>query len=149
VAAALDAVRPGQVWETSHVGGDRFAANVLVLPSGLLYGRVPADAAADLADAADAGRVVLAWLRGRVGLAPAAQAAAAFAHAELGLAAVGDVHVLWSRAVEGGASVRLRTARGDVTVRVRVERVVAERLTCAAPGRGAFLRYRPIELLRA
>ncbi len=40
VAAALETLRPGQVWECSHVGGDRFAANVLVLPSGLLYGRV-------------------------------------------------------------------------------------------------------------
>ena len=31
--------------------------------------------------------------------------------------------------------------------RVR-ERVVAERLTCASPGRGTFLRYLPTELVR-
>ena len=40
VAAAMAQVRPGQVWECSHIGGERFAANVLLLPSGLVYGRV-------------------------------------------------------------------------------------------------------------
>jgi len=147
VAAALESVRPGRVWETSHVGGDRFAANVLVLASGLLYGRVPAGGVAELADAADAGRVVLPLLRGRIGLPPAAQAAVAFAYGRLGLTSVGDVHVLsCSPVVDGIATVRMRTARGDVTARVSVERVVGERLTCAAPGPGAFLRYRPTEL---
>ena len=29
-------------WEVSHIGGDRFAANLLVLPEGLYYGRVVA-----------------------------------------------------------------------------------------------------------
>jgi hypothetical protein len=150
VASALEQLRPGRVWETSHVGGDRFAANVLVLPSGLLYGRVPADGVGELADASDAGRVVQPLLRGRIGLAPAAQAAAAFAHVELALASVGAVHVVSSsRIVDGAATVRLATAVGEVTVTVRVERVAAERLTCASPGPGSYLRYRAIELIRA
>lgn len=149
VAAALDAVRPGRVWETSHVGGDRFAANVLVLPDGMLYGRVPAGGVGQFADAVDAGLVALPLLRGRVGLPPVAQAAAALAYTELALGSVRDVHVLSSsRVVDGAASVRLRTAKGDVTVRVRVERVAAELLTCAAPGPGAYLRYRPVGLRR-
>ena len=42
VAAALAAAHPEQTWEVSHIGGDRFAANVLVLPDGLYYGRVSA-----------------------------------------------------------------------------------------------------------
>ena len=40
VAAALDRECPGRSWECSHVGGDRFAANVLVLPTGQQYGQV-------------------------------------------------------------------------------------------------------------
>ncbi len=149
VAAALDAVRPGRVWETSHVGGDRFAANVLVLPDGILYGRVPTEDVAQLADAVDAGRVVVPLLRGRVGLPPVAQAAAAFTYAELGLRSVRDVHVLSSsRVVDGKASARVHTANGNATVQVRVDRVAAELLTCAAPGPGAYLRYRPVGLSR-
>ena len=70
IAAALAAVRPGQVWECSHVGGDRFAANVLVLPTGVLYGRVTESAVPLLAAGADAGVVQAEHLRGRVGLPP-------------------------------------------------------------------------------
>ena len=70
VAMALHEVRPGSVWECSHVGGERFAANVLVLPTGLLYGRVLPFAAAEFVAAAEAGEVVGALLRGRIGLPP-------------------------------------------------------------------------------
>jgi hypothetical protein len=58
VAAALGALRPGRVWECSHVGGDRFAANVLVLPVGYLYGRVLPFAAEEFVSAAEAGEVI-------------------------------------------------------------------------------------------
>ena len=40
VAAALAAAYGDAVWECSHLGGDRFAANVLVLPEGHYLGRV-------------------------------------------------------------------------------------------------------------
>ncbi|HEX6248162.1 MAG TPA: sucrase ferredoxin, partial [Nocardioidaceae bacterium] len=40
LASAMSALAPGQTWEVSHIGGDRFAANVLVLPHGLYYGRL-------------------------------------------------------------------------------------------------------------
>ena len=43
VAAALAAAHPELTWEVSHIGGDRFAANALVLPHGLYYGRLDAD----------------------------------------------------------------------------------------------------------
>ena len=85
VAAALLAERPGRVWECSHVGGERFAANVLVLPLGLLYGRVLPFAAREFTAAADEGRVVDALLRGRIGLVPVVQAALAFTHAHLAI----------------------------------------------------------------
>src|SRR4029077_12254138 len=39
-AAAMSALRRDAVWECSHLGGDRFAGNVLVLPEGLGYGQV-------------------------------------------------------------------------------------------------------------
>ncbi|QIS09119.1 sucrase ferredoxin [Nocardia arthritidis] len=65
IAAALAADFPDRVWECSHTGGHRFAPAVVLLPSGLTYGRVDAAAAMELVDAADRGAVSLRGLRGR------------------------------------------------------------------------------------
>ncbi len=64
VAAAMAAAHPQLTWECSHLGGDRFAGNVLVLPDGIYYGRVGADRAAQLIASHRAGRLDLAHLRG-------------------------------------------------------------------------------------
>lgn len=63
VAQALAAGRPGQVWESSHLGGHRFAPTVLSLPDGYVYG------------GPDAATLGLGACRGRSWLEPSAQAA--------------------------------------------------------------------------
>ena len=45
MAAALAEHWPEAVWECSHVGGDRFAANVVVLPDGFYYGQLDPESA--------------------------------------------------------------------------------------------------------
>jgi hypothetical protein len=75
VAAAMAAAWPGRVWETTHLAGDRFAANVACLPEGTYHGRVTARTAAAVAAACLAGRVDLPHYRGRAGLPGPAQAA--------------------------------------------------------------------------
>ena len=147
VATALASVRPGRVWECSHVGGDRFAANVLVLPAGLLYGRVPAGAAAEFAAAADRDEVLPELLRGRVGLPGPAQAALAYAHQQLGIRERSRLRVSSSTPVtDGAATVQLDTPQGPHEVRVLVERVAADGLTCANPRPNQYLRYRPVAI---
>lgn len=75
VAAALAAVHPDPTWEVSHIGGDRFAGNLLVLPDGLYYGRLDAGSAVRMAEEHLAGRLDLDHFRGRCGYPFAAQAA--------------------------------------------------------------------------
>jgi hypothetical protein len=145
VAAAIEAARPGRVWECSHLGGDRFAANVLVLPVGLLYGRVLPFAAAEFIEAAEAGEVVGALLRGRIGLPSTAQAALAFAHEHLALRRRRDLSVESAAPIVDGVSVvRLRSPHGRVDVTVQVEPVAATGLTCQNPRPNQYLRYRPV-----
>ena len=72
-------------WECSHLGGDRFAANVLWLPSGLLLGGLTAATGAAAIEAGLAGRVPLESYRGRCGDPAAGQAAQWFAMRELGI----------------------------------------------------------------
>ncbi len=143
LARALPAAGRADVWETSHLGGDRFAANVLVLPTGHVYGQVPGDGA-ELVAAHARGEVLLDHLRGRAGLTPVAQAAQQLARAELGLLGVEDLPVRAVRSVpvEVAGTERWAVTLGgpDGDVRVTLEgRLSAEArlLTCSAvrPGR--------------
>jgi hypothetical protein len=65
VAAALSASHPAETWEISHMGGDRFAANMVVLPEGLYYGRMEPGTASQVAFLHEQGRVDIERLRGR------------------------------------------------------------------------------------
>jgi hypothetical protein len=64
VAAALTASHPEETWEISHVGGDRFAANMVVLPRGIYYGRMEPGSASQVAFLHEEGRVDIERLRG-------------------------------------------------------------------------------------
>ncbi len=84
VAAALTEYWPNQVWECSHVGGDRFAPNVVVLPDGYYYGNLdPTSAVASIGDHLR-GLVRADHLRGMARFPPAVQAAVGAAYARLG-----------------------------------------------------------------
>lgn len=77
--ALLDTARQDDagigVWQSSHVGGHRFAANLICLSSGLLYGRVtPSDVGAILA-AERRGEMRLENVRGRLAYTQPVQAA--------------------------------------------------------------------------
>jgi hypothetical protein len=109
VARALETARPGRVWECSHLGGHRFAANVVCLPDGICYGRVAADDAALLAEAFERGELVLRNLRGRASLPPPAQAAEAFLREHLELVRTDELRVVASRDLEA----LLATPGGD------------------------------------
>jgi hypothetical protein len=91
VAAKLATHRPGQVWECSHIGGDRFAPNVLVLPHGLTYGRVEPARALDLIAAQERREVVVDLLRGRSVFRPPVQAAQHFARIARGSVLIDDL----------------------------------------------------------
>ncbi|HYY17288.1 MAG TPA: sucrase ferredoxin, partial [Streptosporangiaceae bacterium] len=73
LAQALAARHPGPVWETTHVGGHRFAANLVLLPHGLYYGPVTVALAAAAIDAYQRGSVVVDRYRGRAGQPQAGQ----------------------------------------------------------------------------
>jgi hypothetical protein len=54
-----------RVWQVSHLGGHRFAPNVLVLPQGVLYGRVYPELLDDFVDCVESGSVSFPQMRGR------------------------------------------------------------------------------------
>mgnify|MGYP002633107846 CR=1 FL=1 len=76
VQAALRDCAGDDAWQASHVGGHRFAPNVLLLPHGIMLGRVgPANVPEVFAAVASGGLPPLRFWRGRTCLAPHVQAA--------------------------------------------------------------------------
>jgi (2Fe-2S) ferredoxin len=142
LVVALEAERPGRVWQVSHVGGCRFAPSVLVVPQGLVYGRVPPSHAAGLVAATARGEVVLEHLRGRIGVVPVVQAALGFAQEHVGTRGIDDVSARSAVRGERGVVVTVSTPQGRFAVTVRNERVDARGLTCAAAGDAWFVAHR-------
>lgn len=93
VAAALQQAFGEQVVEISHLGGHRFAATMLVLPTGYSYGFLDPESAHTVVAAAHEGLVHPAHLRGRADLSGPAQVADAFWRNGIGPAPVGDVRI--------------------------------------------------------
>ena len=116
---ALAAEFPDETWECSHLGGDRFAATMLLLPHGLSYGRVMPDEVAGIVDAAARGRIVPQSFRGRTAFSMPVQAAQAFARAELGDDRIDAWAPLGEKHESDLVRVRLAGAAGDVVVTLR------------------------------
>jgi hypothetical protein len=112
-----DHVPGSALWQTSHVGGHRFAANVVVLPAGILLGRVGAAEAAYVAAELAARRIPLDHYRGRTVDAPESQAAEASVRKRLGLAGFGEVSVIATQ----DRRVLLATPDGELEATVEVE----------------------------
>lgn len=120
------------VWETSHVGGDRFAGNLVVLPRGLYYGGLDPQSAQDVAAATARGEVLLEHLRGRSDLPMPAQAADVDVRRRLGLTGFDEVNVVSARTTGDVTTVALEAAGQPLEVRVRRVLGSAQVLTCRA-----------------
>jgi hypothetical protein len=146
VAAALAAEHPELTWEVSHVGGDRFAANLVVLPHGLYYGTMDAASASRAVAATLDGHLVLDHLRGRSTLPMPVQAAEIALRHHLGETRLDAVEPRGHR--RDGDLVRARfTVDGtDHDVTVRQGRSAPARLTCRARGDATAYAFETVSM---
>ena len=75
VTAALTARWPEETWETTHLGGHRFASTMLTFPGALCLGRLDPETAELAIEEVLAGRHPVGFSRGRVGVSEVAQVA--------------------------------------------------------------------------
>lgn len=132
VAAALASEWPDATWECSHTGGDRFAANVIALPDGACYGGLDPDIAVSVVRRHVGGAPDTAYLRGRTGYPPAAQAALLAVHREVSEAAWGEVALSGMTSDGPTHTVRLRSVDAEFEVTVTDHVAPPQQLTCAA-----------------
>ncbi|MFF2654545.1 sucrase ferredoxin [Streptomyces sp. NPDC058045] len=145
VGRALSERWPELVWECSHVGGDRFAPNVVVLPDGVYYGGLDAEDATTVVAEHLAGRIDGRYLRGYTDLFPPQQAAVAAVLARFGPAGRRDYAVVGTVREEDRWLVRI-TGRppgpAALEVEVRAHRTPPHRMTCRGPADGRAVAYR-------
>jgi hypothetical protein len=113
---AIAAKYPDFTWECSHLGGDRFAATMLILPEGLCYGRVDSTDSADLVRLYLEGRLDNRFLRGRTSLPHAVQAAQYFAREAYGDYRIASLPPLDVDKEEGRTCVVLSGESGPIEV---------------------------------
>ena len=115
------------VWECSHIGGDRFAGNVVLLPDSLYFGRLDLAAAEAVLEAHDDGRLDLDRFRGRSTFRLHEQAAEHHVRRQLGVDALDAI-----RSIErvDDEHLRVDVAAGDDVVAYDV---VVERIAVPAP----------------
>jgi hypothetical protein len=90
---AIFARWPRSAWQTTHVGGHRFAGNMVCLPHGICYGRLGGGDAAAVADDYRRGMIHPEAYRGRSCYDEAVQAADYFLRTEAVATGIGDFHL--------------------------------------------------------
>jgi hypothetical protein len=114
----------------SHIGGDRFAGNLVCLPEGLYYGRVDRETAGAVLDDHFAGRILMPSYRGRSIYTFAVQAAERRLREQAGADRIADLS-LRRVARENGSWRVAFDVRGETReVRVTEERGDLALLTC-------------------
>jgi hypothetical protein len=134
-AAVHGRVAPSWVWQSSHVGGDRFAGNLVCLPEGLYFGRVGGQEADEVLESYLAGRIDLERYRGRSCYPFPVQAAEVHVRRETGLVGFHDLRLVGRRREEPGLwTIRFVTElANDVhEVEVGIELGGEAYLTCRA-----------------
>lgn len=118
VATALADRWPEATWETTHLGGHRFAGTLLALPSGVTLGRLDPGIAVEACRELEQGRLPLDLARGVAGRSGPVQVAELHVRRELGLVGLADVTTEAAEAHAGGDRVVVRAGaeRYEVTV---------------------------------
>jgi hypothetical protein len=142
LVAALAGSYPDAAWECTHLGGHRFAGNLVCLPDGIVYGRVAPMDGPRLADAYVAGRLDPSFLRGRSAWPAPAQVAEQVLRERLDLDGLDDVRLERATLDADHATVVLRTRTGAHTFELHADRLQPARPTsCRADDTEAPLHW--------
>jgi hypothetical protein len=133
------------VWQSSHVGGDRFAANLICFPHGLFYAHVSADAGREIISQYNQQTVSLNNYRGRCCYPSPIQAAEFFLRSESGLGGINDVLFLNYVPITGNHwLVRFISRQGGQTHEVYLKSQLSEfqkPMTCQAREEKQVVQY--------
>jgi len=132
--AVSEQLDESSAWQCTHIGGDRFAGNLVELPHGIYYGRVDREDVANVLDRHLSGHLALEHYRGRSCWPFAVQAAERRVRAEEGLTGFSDLKLVNVTREEANRwIVSFETQVGVREVDVEEERGELTLLTCKSP----------------
>ena len=147
LARATALVTPDLVWESTHVGGDRFAGNLVAFPHGLYFGRVQPEEGPEIVTAyRDGGIAHLERYRGRTIHPTPVQAAEVALRRQRGLDGLDDVALERARRDGDRVEVWFSTPAGMALVTVARSLRPPMRLTCHSEREHAAPVWIPIEV---
>jgi hypothetical protein len=142
----LDGYRD-RLWESSHQGGHRFAANLALFPQGLFYGRVEPDDAGRILSAHRDGRLVLDGYRGRSAFDAVTQAADYMVRREIGLTGIDDLVPQGTQGLgEGRHAVTFEGVVGTLTITLEQSEGPVRPESCNKPKLTPVKVYRRLDL---
>jgi len=150
LAGAMIAFFGDQAWECSHLGGDRFAGNLVCLPHGLYYGHVQSADGIRIAAAYEHGNIDLELYRGRCRDQWPVQAADCHIRRELGVVGI-DSLVLETHRELGDGTAEVAFLNDGCRYRVLIQQVAEQRprlTTCGAENPTRPKRYELVDLRR-
>lgn len=139
-----------KVWQTSHVGGDRFASNVISFPSGVYYGHVDDNSASAIIEAGSKNEIFLERYRGRTCFGTHGQVAEYFVRRESRIRKVNALRREWVRPHDDQRrwTGLFTSTAGDREYRVTFEQARSSfrsRLTCHAAEEKSPVEYRLLD----
>jgi hypothetical protein len=146
VAAAMAERFPADTWESTHLGGHRFAPTLACFPHGLMYGRTSVAQGLEVAAAYRAGHIVAEHFRGRSTFSAPVQAADAWLRERLDRWEIDGVLPVVERALDGRIEVELAVPDGPTwRLHVAASRVdPPRRVSCAKTDTESPLGYRVV-----
>jgi hypothetical protein len=139
--ALRDELDPDSAWQVTHIGGDRFAGNLVCLPEGLYYGRVDREAAGSVLDEHFARRVLLEHYRGRSIYTFPVQAAERTIREATGLTGIDDLLLEKVDRRNGSCDVSFQAGGRSHKVHVKEEPGDLTLLTCSSDAPKRPRRY--------
>lgn len=128
--ALSDQLDSNAVWQSTHVGGDRFAGNLVCLPHGVYYGRVDQDDVPSIVDEYLSGRLSLGHYRGRSCWPFQVQAAEREIRTAEGLTGLDDLRLAGIEGSSDRWSIAFETKVGRRELAVAAEVGELTQLTC-------------------
>ena len=135
LASALSGAFPEEAWESTHIGGDRFAGNMIAFPHGYYFGRLDPVRGVEVATGYVGGTVDLEHLRGRSCRPTDVQAAEHHLRTRHALTGIDDVTVVEVSRAGRETFSTFRTPLGPFRVRILRKLASEERLTCHSDAR--------------